>query len=219
MIGRRHSGRPALLALALGCAGLAAFAQGDASERERIARERAAAQARFVLKDRECQARFAVTACVDEAKRERRSTLTELRSRSATLDEADRKQRAERRRQAIQENLARDEAEQRALLREQARGPREPRIVPIARPRPAAREGGKAARAVTPRASEPRQPAASSAAADAARRAQEDLNRARFNARRSAAQEHREEVEQRNAQRAAQNKAAVPLPVPGASAP
>jgi len=52
------------------------------------------------------------------------------------------------------------------------------------------------------------------------RRAFEQRNLAKFEARVRAAQAHREAVERRNAQRAAQGKVVAPLPVPsGASAP
>jgi hypothetical protein len=63
-----------------------------------------------------------------------------------------------------------------------------------------------------------RPPRGASSAAE--QRATELRNQAAFEARARAAQAHRETVERRNAQRAAQGKVAAPLPVPsGASAP
>lgn len=208
---------------------VAAPDRGDSSEREKIERERNRIEAVHAEQQRQCLEKFAVTSCADQAKRTRRTALAELRRRSATLDEAQRKQRAERRRQDINAKTARSEA----LAREPAvraprqtpemapRASREPATPPVARLSPATREAAKAAPAAP--APKPERPgptsAAASAAADAARQAQEAKSRADFEARRQAAQEHLREVMERNAQRAASRAAAAPLPPPGASKP
>ena len=88
--------------------GLVAVAQGpavidDRAERERIARERSEATARHDQRRRECEQRFAVTACVDEARAEHRQTMIRLRRQEALLDEGQRKARAAQRLAAIEQ--------------------------------------------------------------------------------------------------------------------
>ena len=73
----------------------------DRAERERIASERAATEARFVEQERACQQRFAVTACVQEAQRERRASLARLRGQQTQLDDEKRRQRAAERTESI----------------------------------------------------------------------------------------------------------------------
>ncbi len=167
----------------------------DSAERSRIARERADAQARFEARRRECETRFAVTACVDEARAEHRQALQRLRREEGVLDEAQRRQRAAARMAAI-------EARQRAE-RERANAPRAERPV------------------VSPQLRPPRPPAAAPKAASTPasapdRSAEEARSRARFEARRREAREHREQAEQRREQREQSGKKAAPLPDPAA---
>ena len=73
----------------------------DGVERERIAGERAATEARFAEQERVCQERFAVTACVQEAQHERRVSLARLRGQQTQLDDEKRRQRAAERADSI----------------------------------------------------------------------------------------------------------------------
>ena len=73
----------AVLLLAL-CSG-AAHAE---SERERLATERAAANARLAEQERACAEKFVVTACSDAARKEHRATLARLRRAEMVLDDA-----------------------------------------------------------------------------------------------------------------------------------
>ena len=73
----------------------------DGVERERLAGERAATEARFADQERACQERFAVTTCVQEAQRERRDSLTRLRGQQTQLDDEKRRQRAAERTESI----------------------------------------------------------------------------------------------------------------------
>ena len=169
-------------------------------ERERIAAERAAANARFSDQERLCEERFVVTSCVDAARRELRMTLTRLHRVELTLDEAARRETATRRRQAVNDKAAAQEARASAptevTRRDTARAPPAPNP-----PVPASGTN------------------ASPQPADE-RRAIEQRNEANFEARARAAQAHRDAVERRNAQRSAQGKGVAPLPLPsGASAP
>ena len=168
----------------------------DAAERTRIARERAEATALFEQRQRECGQRFAVTACVDQARAEHRQVLSRLRRQEGVLDEAQRKQRAAQRMADIREKVSAEEARERA-------------------PRPARRE--PELRASTPRpAASPREAATPASQASAAERsAREARSRARFEARQQQAQEQRDAAAKRQADRAAAGKTpAAPLPVP-----
>jgi len=179
----------AVLLLAL-CSG-AAHAE---SERERLATERAAANARLAEQERACAEKFVVTACSDAARKEHRATLARLRRAEMVLDDAARREAAMRRREAIRDRSA----AQAARASEAAPEPRRsgPRAAPL--PNPPA----------SSRATE--RPAAPNSAA-------EQRNKAAFDERVRAAQAHREAVERRNAAREATGKIQAPLPVPSAA--
>jgi colicin import membrane protein len=188
----------ARIVIGLIAAAATAFARAE-PERERIAAERAAVNARFAEQERTCQERFAVTGCVDAARKEQRTTLMRLKRAETVLDEAQRRESAARRRQALQERAAVQAARASAPVAE-ARQP-----------------GARNAPAPNPPAALPPPRPASSAAE---RRVAEQRNEAAFEARARTAQAHRETVARRNAQRASEGKAGAPLPLPsGASAP
>lgn len=202
----------------LGCmVGLSAgvWAQPSDVERGRIQRERAAVESAFATQERVCQERFAVTACVEDAQRARRSALAELRRQATVLDEAQRKQRAERRRQVIQDNLAREAAEQRDATQ---RPVREAPVAPGERSPPVEREP-KAARPAPHKAPDARRAAVPPPAPAGNRAAQEARHRARFEARQRDVHAHQDEVRQRNEAAAGKRPPAAPLPVPAASKP
>ncbi len=171
----------------------------DRQERTRIARERDEATLRFQQRQRECEQRFAVTACVDEARAEHRQALLRLRGQESVLDEAERKRRAAQRMAAIREKVSAEAARDAS-----------PRPV---RPAPAMN-------VVTPRAKPVAASAASrpaSAASAPDRSAQEARSRERFEKRQREAQAHRDEAARRQADRARGAKAVVPpLPDPAA---
>ncbi|HEX7440296.1 MAG TPA: hypothetical protein VF319_09375 [Caldimonas sp.] len=189
-----------LLACAISRPADAALA-GDPPVRDRqhIADERAAAEARFGERQRECLERFVATPCIDAAKRDRRETLARLRREQSQLDDSLRKARAADRNEAIRKRQGEEAVREEAPAK--GRAPREP-------PRPAS----AALRAEAP--------AVGRAISAAQRSEQEARNRASFEAARDAAEAHRAEVEARNARREAKHKPAAPLPLPpGASAP
>ena len=88
-----------LLALALITAG-GPLRAADV-ERLRINADRAAVESRYRAAEAQCQQRFVVVSCVDEAKAQRRKELAALRERELIIDDADRKQRAAARRDDI----------------------------------------------------------------------------------------------------------------------
>lgn len=83
---------------------VAAVGQADASaKRERLDAERSQAEEIYRRKEAECRTRFAVTACIDAARAERRATLARIRDEQLQLDEARRKERAAERLRRIEE--------------------------------------------------------------------------------------------------------------------
>jgi len=182
-------------------AGIAIPAHAE-SVRERLAADRAAADALWVEKQRACQAQFAVTPCVDAARREHDAALRRLRQQQLALDEADRRAAAARRLQGIAERSAAQAA--RASEPAASAAPRDGsrRAAPLPNPPVASDVGGLGV---------PRSPSRL-----AEQRAAEQRNAAAFEARARAAQAHRDDVARRNAERAASGKVAAPLPVPSA---
>ncbi|MFT3955628.1 MAG: hypothetical protein QM722_14945 [Piscinibacter sp.] len=168
----------------------------EAAERERISRERAEATARHERQRRECEQRFAVTACVDEARAEHRQTMMRLRRQEALLDEAQRKQRAAQRLAAIEQKGREERGVAAPRASASAAEPRRPRAPSLAASRPAA---------------------SASAASAPERRADEARSRARFDARQRDAAARREAAEQRRVEREKAGKPpAAPLPDPAA---
>ncbi|MEP7100875.1 MAG: hypothetical protein ABI781_10215 [Burkholderiales bacterium] len=189
-----------LLGFALLC-GASAGALADA-EHDRLASERAAANAKLAEQRRECETRFIVAPCLEDARNDNRATLAQLRQQELKLDEGRRRAVAEARRKAIadkaeaQQGRASDPAPDAPRVRVR----REPPAAPVARAIEA--------------------PAAHAPSSVTDQSSLEQRNQARFDAHAREAQAHRAAVARRNAQREAQGKAATPLPVPvGAPAP
>lgn len=183
----------------------AAGAQDNAAaERARIARERADVEARAKAAEAACAREFAVSACLRQARAERRAAVQQLDRQRSLLDEAQRKQRAAERLARIrerQETTARESVKPQVEVRARSEKapPPEPSASAIA-----AVEAGQAQRAQQAAV------AASAADAKAAQRAQATNELARQ------ARAHREAVEARNRERAAKKAPAAPLPVPSA---
>jgi len=196
-----------LCAVLLLAATAAVGAQDNAAaERARIARERAEVEARAKAAEAACAREFAVSACLRQARAERRAAVQQLDRQRSLLDEAQRKQRAA-------ERVARIRERQEAAARESVKPQVEVRARSEKVPPPetsasaiAAVEAGQAQRAQQAAA------AASAADAKAAQRAQATSERARQ------ARAHQEAVEARNRERAAKKVPAPPLPVPSAPA-
>ncbi len=188
--------------------GQAAQADDERAERARITAERSQVERMFDAREEDCRTRFAVNACVDAANRERREALGRLRQQEMLLDEARRKERAAERMQSIRGKVSRDDARRR---RDTERRTSRAASAPAA-PTPRA-SGARAESTMPERAARKQRPAETAAArAEAARKT------AAYEKRQAEARAHREAVERRNAERAAEGKMARPLPVP-ASAP
>ncbi len=182
-------------ALALWCCAVTAAPDTDAAERQRIAADRQAVEARYDAARQGCEARFVVNQCLDQAKQARRAALEPLQRQIHLLDDARRRERAVERLRVIQE-------------RQSAAAERP---VPA---KPLATDG--AASAVSPPAVRRavRPPPSASAAAQAAQQRQ-----AQQQQRLKDAQAHQDAVAARNARQDAHRTPAAGLPLPGASAP
>jgi colicin import membrane protein len=167
------------------------------AERQQIKIERAAANASLKRAEAECRQRFVVSSCVNEAQAQHREAMSALRMRELTLDEAKRKAEAE--------------ANERRIEAKRAEAASRPAPVPRA--------------ASAPKASAAASAASSPAAGTRVRKPSKTGDDAAEAAARVAAQQrraveaaaHRQEVEQRNAERAARGKKSTPLPVPSAA--
>ncbi|MDQ2734484.1 MAG: hypothetical protein M3Y55_05730 [Pseudomonadota bacterium] len=197
----------------------------DGEERALIAQDRAAAEARFSSRERECRQRFVVTSCLDAAKADRRKTLDQLRARQLVVDEARRRERAQERKRELAEKAAEDSrrgsvlavhgtasAASAASLSDKQVGPRQAAFAKDE----AKRNSSGRSPAHAPSAAiglKPRPPESK-----AVREQREASHRAAFEARQAEAARHREETIERTTRRLAQKPPAAPLPVPGASA-
>jgi colicin import membrane protein len=218
----RRSRLGALLASAMLAGVAAAAASADDTERQHIATERAAAEARYAARERECRERFVVTSCVDDAKRERRQVLDALKARQLRLDEAKRRARTDERRAELAAKAAED------ARREQERAAR-----PASVPASGARRDGLA-RSLEPRhegapsavphlgglrdrpggAGNSASAQAASSDAGVSRQSREARSRMSFETRQRQAAEHRQEVLDKAAKQVEKRHPADPLPLP-----
>jgi len=210
-----------VLLCALTLAASARAATSDDAERHRIAEERAAIEARYAARERECRDRFVVTSCVDDAKVERRRGLDALRTRQLKLDEDKRRARTAERNAELAAKAADDarREQERAARAASAPPPREPRPLEPHREKAAAPAAPKSRSAHDRPSTSVDAPASKPAASESAaqRREREERHRAIFESRQQQAKEHRQEVLDKAAQQQGRPPAA-PLPVP-ASAP
>lgn len=167
-------------------------APSSRAERERIARQRQAAEVQFAQREAECRQRFVVTSCIDKARADRRQTLDNLHQQEIALDEVERRQRSA-------EHRRRRDARAWEEINKPAPEPKPPREPKLRAPKAVAKLPD----------------AAASRPAPVDRSAEEQRSRERFEARKREAEEHRAEVEKRNRERA--DKKAKPLPPPSAA--
>jgi colicin import membrane protein len=196
-----------------------------ADERARIGQERAAAEARFISRERACRQRFIVTSCLNDAKAERRQAIDSLRARQLALDEARRHERAELRRAELAEKSSEDARRERARPAHAPASAASAASPPIGTPFEKGRaEAAKSAASGahgTPGGARPSaagigikpQPQESKAA----REQREAASRAAFVARQAEAAIHRSEAIERTTKRMAQKSPAAQLPPPVAA--
>ena len=184
--------------------GLLSVARAQDDERQRLAAEIAAVEARFAEQRATCQSKFFVNDCVAAAQAARRQSLEGLRQRQLQLDDAQRRERAaERLRQQQERAQAKASAPVVQAPSRQADAASAP-LVPASAGTPGAKRS--VLQPVGPKASSP----------GAAAREQQQLEA--YRQRQQAAEAHRQAVEARNAARDARRPPAAGLPLPGASA-
>lgn len=190
------------------------------AERARIATERAAVDARFAERKKECNAVFAVTDCVDKATRQRNAAMADLRRQERVLNDAERREKAAERLKAQEERSspeARQAAEERRLRGLQEQKEREAAAAEKAmkRAEQEAERAAKPRRTITlPGPVEPQgTPRAAQAPKSNAPTAEEaKRNREAYEARLAAAERHKAEVRERLARRSKPAASALPVP-------
>lgn len=195
-----------LLAAVLGPA-----ANGAQDEATSLRLQRQALERDFDGRESACSQRFAVNACVDAVRRQRREALAPLRERELQLDAQQRLQRADERRASIAAKQAAQAG------RSTPPPPRPGSDADRVAPEPPLAAGSAAASARQGAPGEPpaqpprRLPDADARAAQAAERARAAQQRQR------AAQATQLRVESRQREREAAGRKADPLPVPASS--
>ena len=189
------------------------------AERQLIAEQRATIEADYTRGERDCQQEFAVTACVNRLREQRREALAALRERELQLDDARRRAEVAAQRQRLADKAAANAARPppAPASSAEAQAPPAPRSPPSAKPR--APRPAPAPAAISSAPSLPTPGDAQRKAAQRAEEAKAAAERVQAQQRRaSEAAAHREAVQRRNAQRAASGKQAAPLPVPASAA-
>jgi hypothetical protein len=214
----KYPAATALLVFAAAC--VHAQAAGEQAERARIQAKRTAAEQQFALQERACRAKFAVTDCVNKARRQLNATLAQLRREELVLKQAERKRQAAERQKELDERAAparQQEAAERRARALQEQQERESRFNEKAAKR-AAEQAERAAHPRPPRAPDgPPGPQGTPRGVRSLNTPQPDAseaarNRARYEARLKEAQEHRKAVEARAARRSKPPASALPDP-------
>ena len=175
-------------------------------EHARINAERAEVQKRTAVAEAACYQNFVVTSCLAAARAERRKVLSDLKRQEVALNDAERRERAEREVQSLQERTA---AQEQKLQEAQAN----PRPMPVPKlPRSAASAAADAARA--------QEAAAGRAAANASKQSEhasrvaaEAANEKQYQEKLLAAEKRRKGREEKASK--VTKPAAQPLPEPG----
>jgi hypothetical protein len=201
-----------------------AAAASAADEGKEIASERAAVQADFVSRERECRDHFVVTPCLDQAKADRRQALDKLRARQIALDEARRHQRSAQRKAELQEKAAEDARRDSLHAARSAASAASGAASQPASGRPIEGHRPASASSAASAVHGPAHPASAGTGAKAkaqepraVREQREHDSRAAFEARQVEAAQHREEAIDRTTKRMSEKPAAAPLPVPPAA--
>ena len=205
---------------------MASAAAAPPDERERLAGERRAVDARHAEAVAACRLRFLVSDCVALARSQQRLALDGLRRQQLLLDDARRRERAAERLK-LQQNRAQAQSQVPAPVpAPQASAPllRQPRQAAAgasAASAAAVASVASAASAASSTALKGRQAASTTAAPASAPRAAsgERQHQQAFDQRQQAAREHQHAVELRNVRRDAARQPAGNLPLPTANLP
>ena len=212
------------VALALCATTASAVAVERSPERVRIEAERAAIEARWRAAEAECRTQFVVTACIDEAKSQRRAALAVQREAQLKLDDVERRERAAARLDELARKRAEAQSRKAPEVSVKASAPHAtPR--PILGPGKAHAPGASSAASSAAASTSASSSAPASAHATQAHRSALDgdtkaaaLRAERAKQRRDEGEARRERIAQRAHRKASDAKKSAPLPDP-ASAP
>ena len=102
---------------------LAGWAQQDEADqalRTRIAAERAQAEARYKADEKACYGKFAVNDCLNDARKQRRAVLADLRRQEVVLNDVERKRKAAERARSLEERSSAEKQQEEADKRAKA---------------------------------------------------------------------------------------------------
>lgn len=223
-------------------------AHAETAMKKTRAAERAA-DAELASRERVCNTKFVVASCVEQARRDHRIKMADLRSEATALEEARRRSLADTRREAIADKLNARQAQARSEAQTDAQSPQaqaqsraqgsssgasesERRATPPLRPghrkldmAPLGPAGQLVPKRVPhrpvpkPSRSLLPSPSASSPRSAAGREASERLQRERFEKRDREIEAHKADILRRRADREAQGRLAAPLPLPPGASP
>jgi len=193
-------------------AAMAAATTSDDAELARIRRERHAVEARHAQAIAACRKEFAMSACMDKARDERRAALEPLRHEQQVIDDAHRRERAAQRARSIEQRQSEaDDRVQNPVSSSLDKAGGSPR-----KPSAAASHGSPPAASAVPHL--PRAPHRDAKnLTEATRLATQRA--AETKARRAEAELHRQEVLKRNAELDRKRPPAAGLPLPASSGP
>jgi hypothetical protein len=210
-----------LLALAFAAAAVHAQTVPDeAAERDRLARERQVAEAKYKEAQKSCRAKFAVTDCLDKARREYQQVVGGIKRQEHVLNDVERKRRAAEAQRQIDEKNSPEAQQAAAEKRARALSEQQQREAQAAEKaaRRAADEAKKEQRG--PREKAPhgasgpqgsaREPALPKAHGPSAE--EQAKNRAEYEQRIAEAEKHKAEIAARNAARTKAPSADLPPP-------
>ncbi len=184
------------------------------SERERIAKEREAIEARYAQDRAACYSRFAVNDCLTDRRRERRVQVEELGRQEAAINDAERRRKGDaalKRLESLNAKHTGDDAEAARAKALQSQQDRDQRAAEQA----AQRQQREATAAANRREFEQKQRAnAAENAQREERRTQDATERAQYDAKVEAARKARAELDERNAKRTKPRAAPLPPPPP-----
>ena len=192
-------------------------------ERERLAGERRAVDARHAAAVAACQLRFLVNDCIEVARSQQRLALDGLRRQQLLLDDARRRERAAERLKLQQDRAQSQSQSQVPVPAAQASAPllRQPRQAAAGASAASVSSVASAASAASSTALKLRHTASPTAAPAFEPRAAsgERQHQQAFDQRQQAAREHQRAVELRNARLDAARQPAGSLPLPGVNLP
>ncbi|MBC7376388.1 MAG: hypothetical protein H7346_03005 [Burkholderiaceae bacterium] len=170
-------------------------------ERARIASERAAVDARFLVEEKACYKKFSVNDCLNEARGRQRESLADLRRQDLSLNDAERKRRAADEMRKLEEKASPQKQDEAAERRARSLNDQRVRNDKAARKDDTAAENEANAKSRVKAQLDKQKEVADKAAARASKAALAPQEAAKHDQRVKDAEEHRASVEKRRKER------------------